>query len=149
MPRAPAAAARASLSDRWIARAILALAFLVAGVAHIVSPGGCLKITPGWVPWPEQVVLLTGLCEIAGAIGLMTTRFRRWSGIMLALYTVCVFPANINHALNHIALGGPPLGWWYHGPRLAFQPVIVWWCLYAGGVSLRRARASDRARGAA
>lgn len=106
------------------------------------------------MPYPEQVILVTGLCEIAGAIALMTARFRRWAGIMLALYTVCVFPANINHALNHIAVGGPPLGWWYHGPRLAFQPVIVWWCLFAGGVidwpfSPRRAQGSDRAPGAA
>lgn len=33
---------------------------------------------------------------------------------MLALYSVCVFPANINHAVNHIAIGGTELGWWYH-----------------------------------
>lgn len=140
-------------AGRWPARLLLAAAFLTAGVAHIVSPGGFLKITPAWVWWPDQVIFATGLCEIAGAAGLLTSRFRRWSGIMLALYTVCVFPANINHALNHIAVGQTTLGWWYHGPRLAFQPVIVWWCLFAGGVtnkpfSPRRAPGSDRARGA-
>ena len=140
-------------APRWIARGILAAAFLVAGVAHIASPGGFLKITPAWVWWPEQVIFMTGLCEIAGALALMTPGLRGLAGIMLALYTVCVFPANINHALNHIAIGQTTLGWWYHGPRLAFQPVIVWWCLYAGGVidwpfSPRRARGSDRARAA-
>lgn len=132
---------------RWIARGILAAAFLIAGIAHIASPGGFLAITPGWVPWPEQLIFLTGLCEIAGAIGMMTARLRRWSGIMLAIYSLCVFPANINHAINGIPIGGASLGWWYHGPRLLFQPVIICWCLYAGGVVMRRRDpGSDRAR---
>ena len=31
----------------------------------------------------------------------------------------------------------PPLpdSWWYHAPRLALQPVLVWWALFAGGVA--------------
>lgn len=37
-------------------------------------------------------------------------------------------------AIDHVAIGGPALGWWYHGPRLALQPVLVWWALFAGGV---------------
>ena len=80
------------------------------------------------------LIMLTGLCELAGAVALLTKRLRWWAGVMLAAYTVCVYPANINHALNDIAVGGTRLGWGYHGPRLAFQPVIFWWCLFAGGV---------------
>ena len=53
---------------------------------------------------------------------------------MLAIYAVCVFPANIKHAMDALAVGGLPTSWWYHGPRLLFQPVIVWWALFAGGV---------------
>ena len=120
---------RARIVLRWL----VALAFLAAGVLHVRNPAPFLKITPDWVPFPEQVILLTGLCEIAGAIGLFVPRLRRLSGIMLALYSVCVFPANIHHALAHVAVGGSTLGWGYHGPRLAVQPVIVWWCLFAGG----------------
>jgi uncharacterized membrane protein len=54
---------------------------------------------------------------------------------MLALYAVCVFPANIKHALDGIAVPGLPSSWLYHGPRLAFQPVLVWMALYAGGAT--------------
>ncbi len=79
--------------------------------------------------------MATGLCELAGAIGLLTGGLRRAAGIALAIYAVCVFPANIKHALDTL----PPdaaghLGWWYHGPRLALQPVLAWWALYAGEV---------------
>lgn len=119
---------------RTVLRWLLAAAFLVAGVLHVRSPAPFLAITPAWVPMPGMVVLLTGIAEIAGAVGLCVPRLRVAAGIGLALYTVCVYPANINHALNSIAVGGSALGWGYHGPRLAFQPVIVWWALFAGGV---------------
>jgi uncharacterized membrane protein len=119
---------------RWILRAMLALIYAYVGFRHLHVPEFFLPIVPNWVPEPRLVVLLTGACEIAGAIGLMTGRFRYFAGIMLALYAVCVYPANIKHALESVAIGGSKLGWGYHGPRLAFQPVFVWWALFAGAV---------------
>ncbi|MGC1467801.1 MAG: DoxX family protein [Sphingorhabdus sp.] len=117
-------------------RFLLGIIYLIAGVAHVRSPGGFLQITPDWVPYPEGVVLFTGLCEIAGALALLfVPRLRYATGIAFAAYAVCVFPANINHAINDIAIGGTDLSWWYHGPRLAFQPVFVWWALWVGGVT--------------
>lgn len=124
----------ANRSPRWIARTLLAAAYFYVGVIHLRSPESFLAITPSWVPSPRNVILFTGICEIAGAIALMTTKLRQVAGIMLAIYAVCVFPANINHAVNAIAINGKTLSWWYHGPRLALHPVIVWWALYAGGV---------------
>ena len=62
------------------------------------------------------------------------TRLRRLAGIMLALYAVCVFPANVKHAIDGIHLPPAPDSWWYHGPRLALQPVLVWWALFCSGV---------------
>jgi uncharacterized membrane protein len=59
---------------------------------------------------------------------------RKAAGIGLALYAVCVYPANINQALYGIPIGGHVLSWWYHVPRLAFQPVLVWWALWVSGV---------------
>ena len=111
-------------------RFLLAAIYLFAGLAHIRSPHGFLQITPHWVPFPEAVVFATGLCEIIGAIALaFAPRLRRVAGVALAAYAVCVFPANINHAVNDIVIGGVEMSWWYHGPRLLFQPIMVWWAL--------------------
>ncbi|MEH6757369.1 MAG: DoxX family protein [Parasphingorhabdus sp.] len=124
---------------RRLFRLLLAIAYFIAGIAHIKSPGGFLAITPNWVPFPEQVIFLTGVAEIAGAIGLLippklVPHIRYAAGIGLALYALCVFPANINHAIHNIAIGGQTASWAYHGPRLLFQPVFIWWALIAGGV---------------
>ncbi|WP_425463658.1 DoxX family protein [Methylobacterium oryzihabitans] len=111
-------------------RALMALLYAAAGIAHLVVTDPFLLIVPDWVPAPRLVVQVTGLCEIAGAAALLVPRWRRLAGTMLALYAVAVFPANIKHAVEGIAVPGLPTGWWYHGPRLALQPVLVWWALF-------------------
>ncbi|MDB5737435.1 MAG: hypothetical protein JWO65_1103 [Sphingomonas bacterium] len=121
------------MSGRAILRGLLALAYFVAGVLHIRSTAAFLHIVPGWVPYPRETVLVTGACEIAGAIGLLVPRTRRLAGIMLAAYAVCVFPANIKHMIDDLS-SGTGLSIWYHGPRMIAQPLIVWWALYVGEV---------------
>ena len=118
---------------RMMMRWLMACFYFAAGVVHLTAPDAFLPIVPGWVPAPREVVLITGGCEIAGAIGLLMQRFRVWAGWALAAYAVCVFPANIKHAFEGITVAGLPSSWWYHAPRLAMQPVLVWWALWVGG----------------
>ena len=119
---------------RFFFRLVLAAFYLAAGILHLKSPQSFIKIVPSFVPWPAEVVWLTGVAEIAGAIGLMVPRLQKAAGIGLALYAVCVFPANINHAINQIDVGALPNSWWYHGPRFALQPILVWMALWCSGV---------------
>ena len=121
-------------TTRTILRALLSAAYLLAGILHVFVPRPFLGITPAWVPYAPQVILVTGLCELAGAIGLFVPRTRWWAGVLLAAYAVCVYPANVKHAIDFIEHGRGGLGLWYHIPRLAFQPVIVWWALFVGRV---------------
>jgi uncharacterized membrane protein len=122
------------ITGRTASRWAMAAIYLVAGIFHLATPGTFLMIMPDWVPYPRDVILGTGICEIAGAFGLMTRSLRRAAGVAFALYAVCVFPANIKHAFEGVPAGQIQLGWWYHAPRLALQPVLVWWALFAGGV---------------
>jgi uncharacterized membrane protein len=112
---------------RWALAAI----YGVAGVAHFTATNRFLLIVPDWVPEPRLVIQLTGACEMVGAIALLTPKLQRAAGFMLALYALCVFPANIKHAAEGISVPGLPDSWWYHGPRLALQPGIIWLTLYA------------------
>ena len=52
----------------------------------------------------------------------------------LAVYAVCVWPANFKHAFGGVDIPHISSSWWYHAPRLALQPVIVWWALFCAGV---------------
>ncbi|MBL8555187.1 MAG: DoxX family protein [Phenylobacterium sp.] len=122
--------------SRLVLRVVLGAVYLAAGIAHLRFPRPFLSITPPWVPQPELVIAATGVAEIAGATALVAVpRLRRAAAIGLALYAVCVYPANIKHAADALAAHGPSAWWPYHAPRLAFQPVFVWWALFAGGVT--------------
>jgi uncharacterized membrane protein len=106
-----------------------------AGGLHLLATDKFMLIVPSIVPFARQVVQFTGLCEIAGAIALSISRLRVVAGVMLALYAVCVFPANIKHAIDGINVPGLPSSWWYHIPRLLFQPVFVWAALFGADVT--------------
>jgi uncharacterized membrane protein len=123
-------------TSRLVLRSLLAAAYVAAGIAHLWAPAPFLSITPDWVPRPGMVIAATGVAEILGATALVAIPpLRRAAGLALALYAVCVYPANIKHAADAIAAHGPAAWWPYHAPRLAFQPVIVWWALFAGGLT--------------
>lgn len=114
---------------------LLAAIYIPFGVFHIVRPDSFLAIMPPGLPFPREIVVFTGACEILGGLGLLIPRTRRFAAVMLALYALAVWPANIHHALSGVQVGGLPSSWWYHGPRLAFQLVMIWWPLYAAGVT--------------
>ncbi|WP_211856020.1 DoxX family protein [Plastoroseomonas hellenica] len=114
----------------------LALGLLLFGADHLANPVRYLAMLPGTLPWPGAIVAGTGICEIAGAIGLLVPDLRRAAGIALGLYFICVFPANIHNALTGGAgisgLSAAPD--WYFQLRLALQPLAVWAALWSAGV---------------
>nr|WP_268235820.1 DoxX family protein [Croceicoccus mobilis] len=136
-------ASRSDSGAKRVARAALALLYVIAGVMHLVSPDIFVKITPGWVPWPQQVILATGMAELAGALALAqpwSQGLRRLAGAALALYALCVFPANIHHFAMDMAR--PDHGWGlaYHLPRMALQPLLIWLALWSSGALPMRKR---------
>ncbi|MGB7372546.1 DoxX family protein [Pontixanthobacter sp.] len=116
---------------------ILAILYAFAGYAHLASPEFFMRIMPAWVPFALQIVYLTGVAELLGAIGLMqpwSPRLRMAAGMGLALYALCVWPANIHHMmLDWGAEGGSNLV--YHIPRMMAQPVIIWLALWVSGTT--------------
>lgn len=124
---------------RTVWRWVLVAFYAIAGAAHLRNPQPFLGIMPGWVPWPEAVVALTGVAELLGAIGLAnvgTPSIRRAAAWGLAAYALCVWPANFNHMLIDLArTDGGGLSLAYHIPRLAAQPLLVWLALWTGEVT--------------
>ncbi|KPH57637.1 DoxX family protein [Novosphingobium sp. ST904] len=119
---------------RYIPRWLLAFFYLAAGILHLVLPAPFVSIVPGWVPAPATTVSLTGMAEILGAAGLLqpfSNDLRKAAGWGLAAYALCVWPANVQHMLIDLAKPGHGLGLAYHIPRLALQPVLIWWALWA------------------
>ena len=129
-------------------RLVLAALYGFAGYMHLVKPEPFLSITPAWVPFPEAVVLWTGVAEILGAIALLqpfSKPLRQAAGVGLALYALCVWPANINHFAMDMARADGGLGLAYHVPRMFAQPLVIWLALWVGDVPLSLRRAKPKA----
>ncbi len=116
---------------RAVMRWALAAIYFAAGIGHLWIPEKFLAITPTWVPFAPQIIFITGLCELAGSVALVTKPLRWWAGVAFAAYALCVWPANFKHAIDGIDLPYVGNSWLYHGPRLAFQPILIWWALYS------------------
>ena len=126
---------------RTILRVVLAVFYALAGYLHLVRPEPFLTIMPMWVPMPEAVVFWTGIAEIAGAIALLqplSAQLRKAGGWGLALYALCVWPANINHFVMDMARPDGGLGLAYHIPRMIAQPVLIWLAIWVGNTAQKR-----------
>jgi uncharacterized membrane protein len=74
------------------------------------------------------VIYVTGILEIAGAIGLLVRTTRRLAGICLSLLLLALFPANVHAALNAIDFRGeaPTVIWLRSLVQVVFL-VATWW----------------------
>jgi uncharacterized membrane protein len=61
----------------------MALALVFTGLDHLFVPQRYLPMMPEFVPWHREIVFFTGICEIAGALGLLVGRLRALAGLML------------------------------------------------------------------
>jgi uncharacterized membrane protein len=111
---------------------------------HFARPDFFEAIVPDWVPDAQLANRVSGAAEVVLGLGMFHPRTRRASALGLAALTVIVFPANIDMAVNrvavkpadgrmerHVGASTGPENW----VRLPMQAPLLWWLL-------REARAS-------
>ena len=108
----------------------LGAAMIVAGLSHLARPEPFLQHLPGWMPWPDATIAVTGIVEIAlGALMYRPERLRHRVGLALGAYLVAVFPANVYVAIEGIDVQGQPDGpyAWLRLPLQALFVFLAWW----------------------
>ena len=112
-----------------VIRIALALAFVGMGVNHFRR--GPRKVMGRMIPpalrgrdprTPDRLVLFTGVCEIAGGIGLLAPWTVPAAAVALIVFLVAVFPANAYAAEHKDRFGAVAIPYW---PRYAGQLVLV------------------------
>jgi uncharacterized membrane protein len=120
-------------ATRAVSRWVLAAAFVFAGVMHFVITGAYVRIMPPWIPLHREMVLLSGVFQIAGGVGLLVPRTRRGAAAGLVLLLVAVFPANVQMLLNARAAGASSTAQTLLWARLPLQLALIAWVLFAAG----------------
>lgn len=115
-------------------RHLLALFFIVAGVLHFVYPHAYMSVMPPWLAWPAALVIVSGIAEVAGGIGVLPASTRRWAGWGLLALCVAVLPANVQMLLDAIAVARPAWIIALLVARLPLQLLLMWWIGLAAGL---------------
>ena len=113
---------------QWALRVLTALPLLVSGLLHLTRTALLATIIPPFFPYRSQLVVFSGLLELAGAIGLLLPALARPASVCLALMMIAIFPANVyaaNQSVGGVHMPSVPI-------RLAMQVIYVVLLLMAG-----------------
>lgn len=111
-----------------IALAAVFVWFFVGGIAHFVFTDAQMRIIPPYIAWPRAAVLVSGVLELLGAVGLLWPPTRQVAAWGLFALTLAVTPANV-YMLGQSALY-PSVPYWALVLRLPLQVgllVLIGW----------------------
>ena len=126
LPFMPSSAVRLALS-----RTLIALLFSAMGVMHFVTPEPFMKVMPSMLPAPYALVLVSGVFEILGGIGVLISRVRRAAGIGLIALLAAVYPVNITMFWRQVQTHPWDITSTVLLLRLPLQFVLIWWIVSA------------------
>ncbi|UFU07887.1 DoxX family protein [Ruania halotolerans] len=79
----------------------VAALFITTGLVHFVGMRAeLIAMVPPGLPVPALLVTITGILELAGAVGVLWSRTAPWAAAGLTLLLLGMFPANVYKALN-------------------------------------------------
>jgi uncharacterized membrane protein len=115
---------------KTVGTVLLGALFIVAGANHFVHPALYQHIVPPSFPSPALLVVVSGIAEIAGGIGVFMLRTRKAAGVGLIALLIAVFPANIYMA-QHPQLYRDIASATALYIRLPLQAVLIAWVWWA------------------
>lgn len=111
--------------------------FFLGGIAHFVATDAEIRVVPPYIPWPRAAVLVSGICELAGAAGLLWRVTRRAAGVGLIALTLAVTPVHFYMLERHDLFNVPYWALLLRLPlQLALVALIAW-------IAVARDRAAD------
>lgn len=91
-------------------RGALACMLLLTASAHWGKRrADLIAMVPRGFPNPGLLVTITGVIELAGAVGLILKTTHRVAGVLLAVFFLAMFPANVRAAREKLTIGGRPV----------------------------------------
>ena len=108
--------------------ALAAMLFFTASAHFTSMKDELVRMMPPWVPRLRVMVYFTGICEVAGAVGLLIPVLSRVAGISLIVSFLAVLPANIHAAWAGVTLRGKAAtALWLRVPLQLLFIAWTWW----------------------
>lgn len=101
--------------------ALVAVPFAISGVIHLVRPQVFEPIVPRFLPRKRELVVVSGVAELACAAAVLHPATRRVGGLASAGLLAAVFPANVQMAVD--AVGSERTATWFKAGTVARLPL--------------------------
>ena len=108
-------------------RLLLGVFFITAGILHFVFPNAYIAVMPPWLGWHAALVVISGVAECAGGLGVLMPFTRRWAGWGLLALCVAVLPANAQMLIDGLAAGKAAWIVALLVARLPLQALLMGW----------------------
>ncbi len=105
--------------------AVMGGLYMVAGMGHFLVTRAYEHVMPDYLPAHHALVLVSGVAEIAGGLGVLVPQTRRAAAWGIVLLLLAVWPANLWMAQHPWLTPGVPV--WVLWVRLPLQVPLVWW----------------------
>lgn len=121
-------------------RIAMSVMLIFTAIGHFAFTEGMTLMLPDFVPFKKEVVYLTGVIEIAAAIGLLIPKLQNLTAWLLSLFFILILPANINAAINKIdsqkgTTDGSGLNYlWF---RVPLQIFFIAWVYFFAAINLK------------
>lgn len=114
----------------------MAVFIIFTGLSHFKFQKGMAMMIPDFIPAKMFWVYFTGIIEIAAGVGLMIPSIRETTAILLIIFLIIVFLANINSSKKKINIfkadyTGPGMNYLYK-ERIPMQIILIAWTWYFG-----------------
>ena len=119
-------------SASYMGRSSMAGILLLAGIAHFFKTDLMIEMMPEIIPFKMEIVYLTGILEIIASVGLLTPKFVKLTSIMVILFFIAIFPANVIGSIKEVKLGGMEGGVNHLYFRIPLQLLFIGWVYYFG-----------------
>ena len=116
--------------------AVVFIWFMAGGITHFTNPDFFVAIMPPYIGWHLELVYISGVFEILGAIGILIRPLRQLAGNCLIALVICVTPANLHMWLNPELFPDVPPA--FLSVRLVVQVLLIvciWWSTRVPGDS--------------
>jgi uncharacterized membrane protein len=130
-----------TLAGKWVqslelaqatrARVGLTLFFAFTAIGHFIRTDEMSAMVPPFIPYRVELIYITGILELLGAITVWIPGLIRLAGVCLILMLIILLPANIYSAFNRVEFGGHSAGPVYLLVRVPFQLLVIWWAYFA------------------
>ena len=111
---------------------VLGLFFVNVGIAHFTDTKWFEPIVPEVLGDPTFWILITGTMEIGLGLGLVIPMTRRYSAMLMAMFLVAVYWANLNMWINDIPIDDNTFEPIWHILRLIGQLLMISVALWVG-----------------